>query len=115
MYLYREQYPLIDGYSDTRIVDTARFIVAFKMRHPIAYALWYCWRLRLALTREERAGLSVQIKFHEENGYSFGSQIPRGVSRLDEFALWHPALFLFVDLFQFLKKAIVCPGKVSCS
>ena len=96
-----------DWYSEeTRVIDTARYISAFKLRQPIAYVLWYYFRLRQPLTPQERKLLPPQIKRFDK-----ARLLPCG-GYMDEFATRHPWLFLFMDAFQFLKKALTTPSQV---
>ena len=91
------------------VISTAHYISAFKIRQPIAYVLWYYWRLRMPLTPAERKQLLPQIAHFDNSG---NRSIWPNQSYLTEFAIRHPYLFLFVDLFQFLKKALTAPRQV---
>jgi len=93
---------------DPRHHNIARFFVAFKLRNPAMWAIWYRFRLMATLTKEERAGIlpSMEILSRER------SYIPCMMSPLDEYALRNPFWFLFVDAYQFCKKTLTRIGQV---
>ena len=109
MHFYKRPHHISEYDMQFRIITTAQYISAFKIRQPIAYVLWYYWRLRMPLTPAERKQLPPQIAHFDNSGDR--SMWPN-TTYLTEFAIRHPYLFLFVDLFQFLKKTLTAPRQV---
>jgi hypothetical protein len=90
--------------------DLARYLVAFRMQHPVAYYLWYRHRILWATPRSLRRKTLDTITFYARSRH--GSLVPPCMDAFDEFAFWHPVLFLPVDAFQLLKKMLTAPRKV---
>ena len=82
--------------------EIAKYFVAFKLRNPAMWAMWYRFRLMATLTEEERVGILPSMEILERSR----SYIPCKMSPLDEYALHNPFWFLFVDAYQFGKKAL---------
>ena len=108
-----------------RLQCAARYAIAFRMRHPIAYYLWYRYRILRLVSKVDRAEVldymlwleKNRARYFKDNEYvaCFGPRsLPGGMTALEEFALRHPFLFLFVDFYQTCKKFMSCPSEKVC-
>jgi len=110
MYFYRRYYIPANGRKETeldrelQLRQKARFFTAFKLRNPVAWFLWYRFRLMMTLTKAERKAILPEIANCEKAGGHCDMSGAAGMSLLDAYALRNPGWFLFVDLFQFLKQ-----------
>ena len=119
MYLYRQPYPdriqknndQYASFNKAMLSQRARYFIAFKFRNPFAYLIWYRYRLTSTLTAEERADILSEFRYWEQRNDK-KADLAIEMSADDEFALWHPWLFLCWEAFQFLKQILSAPGKV---
>jgi len=96
---YQSYTSLIDYDIDRR----AHYYILFKIRHPIAWLLWYRWRLPMPLTAEERLKFFSEARKRNFLHSSCSCSNDDFIAQRDEFALYHPFLFFFADLFQIFK------------
>jgi hypothetical protein len=90
---------------ETRILQTAIYLLVFRLRHPLAYFLWYRHRILLNLTKTDREEICAKMNELDKKQQPLTS-FHLMLCRDDEFALWQPFLFVFVDAFQALKKSV---------
>jgi hypothetical protein len=66
----------------------------------------------LSISKDERDATLEKLQT-----YIADSTAPPAIRKdfWDEFALWHPFLFLFVDSLQFLNKMLIAPRKIFCT
>ena len=94
-------------HRETRILHTAFYLCLFRFRHPLAYFLWYRHRVLLALPKADRNEIYAQMRGQALSSWSPNARSTMTMmNRDDEFALWHPFLFLFVDAFFGIQKLI---------
>jgi len=95
--------------------DFVGYMYAFRFRHPIIYYL--CYRYLIARCLDAKYLLDVQKhlaerskSIPEDRGRSSGV-LPGDLCGWDEFALYHPYLFLFVYLFKSSKHLLTSVTK----
>ena len=90
------------------LIDPARHMVAFRLRSPIMYYLWYRMRLMPKLTAEERREFyRIMNDFKSTNMSTAPSPTYE-----QEFAMRNPCLYFFVDFYKFLKEVFTIPRKL---
>ena len=97
----------------SRLYHIGKYTMAFRLRNPVFYYLWYRWLFYAMLTKEERQYVRRTIKPNDPAYYySPCAHQQLGASLQDIFCLYHPLLFLPVSIFQLIKELATRPSEI---
>ena len=111
--IFEQPVPLHEALPRPNCNHMACYLAMFKLRNPVLYYLWYRHRAMFMWSKDERK--KVRQRLRQLARMARVTESPRIMRRSDEFALYHPFLFLFFDAFQLLKISLTAPCKVVCA